>query len=200
MLTCVASHRGIFRMLAVVYSCMRTIDQLLFTSPARHIIHYYRSWTGPKPSSWESHSICVQCKVDTMQPQGHYLYSHPQVCAFTIILDNKTCTARIVYTWNGPTFPSYALNLEKPSCLHTTEASSAPQISSHTVPQALFLQISTLPLPITLPCNLTEPAMQTAADKDRLKPNHYSSLLHFLRGGKHRTAASSKWLQFSSAS
>ena len=51
-----------------------------------------------------------------------------------------------------------ALNVEKPSCLHTTLASGGPQRSSHTVPQVLPMQNSTRPSLAELPpISLTSP-------------------------------------------
>ncbi len=49
-----------------------------------------------------------------------------------------------------------------PSCVQTTLASAAPQKSSHTVPQALLLQISTRPwFEVLPPCNRRSPCLQT---------------------------------------
>ena len=53
------------------------------------------------------------------------------------------------------------LNVEYPSCLHTTRASRFPQKSSHTVPHVLPMQISTRPwLAFRPPTKRRSPAVQ----------------------------------------
>lgn len=100
---------------------------------------------------------------------------------------------RTIDPWTASSI--YPPNLEKPSCLHTTEASTFLQLSSHTVPQALFLHTSTLPVPVTeLPCSLTDPGSHTAAEM-RAVQWLCDKLCVSLPGGKHLTPASSKCAQ-----
>jgi len=67
------------------------------------------------------------------------------------------------YTSKAYTEFCNSLRAEKPNCRHTTLASALSQLSSHTVPHALFLQTSTRPLMSSeLPLSLIYPFEQTA--------------------------------------
>ena len=64
---------------------------------------------------------------------------------------------------------------KNPNCLQATLASGVPQASSHTVPHALLLQISTLPSPRFLPPrSRISPFEQRATNIMEEKENNYN--------------------------
>ena len=69
-----------------------------------------------------------------------------------------------------------------PSWVHTTWASSEPNASSQTVPQALLIQISTLPSSgLSPPINLSAPSLQLPARVVRSMVTKIQALLNIDR-------------------